>query len=166
MSADQNSLYVAAGVVVLYIAEKAWAVFSTGRKEAQSLDEMVDAKIKQALEEKAKSDHQLDEAKREIQDLRFEQMMADISRISESMAEIMRMLRESVATKQDILQMDARIDASEESHRDHYESFKKLREQVNASEARLRDEINALRLSCARYHRTGDTASAPKSVVV
>lgn len=163
MSPEQAAPY---GIVALLVMKEVWGIFSTGRKEAQSLDKMVDAKIKRALEEKAKSDHQLDEAKKEIQDLRFEQMMADISRISESMAEIMRMLRESVATKQDILQMDARMDASEESHRDHYDSFKKLREQANASEARLREEINALRLSCARYHRTGDTASVPKSVVV
>ena len=163
MSPEQAAPY---GIVALLVMKEVWGIFSTGRKEAQSLDKLVDAKILKAFEDKAKSDHQLDEAKREIQDLRFEQMMSDISRISESMAEIMRMLRESVATKQDILQMDARMDASEESHRDHYDSFKKLREQANASEARLREEINALRLSCARYHRTGETSGIPKSVVV
>ena len=162
MSPEQAAPY---GIVALLVMKEVWGIFSTGRKEAQSLDKLVDAKILKAFEDKAKSDHQLDEAKREIQDLRFEQMMSDISRISESMAEIMRMLRESVATKQDILQMDARMDASEESHRDHYDSFKKLREQANASEARLREEINALRLSCARYHRTGETSGVPKSVV-
>ena len=66
----------------------------------------------------------------------------------------MRMLSESVATKQDILQMDARMDASEESHRDHYESFKKLR-----------DEMGALRVNCAKYHRTGDTAGISREAV-
>ena len=151
MSPEQAAPY---GVVALFVLDKAWGIFSTGRKEAQSLDKLVDDKIAEAFKTKADSEHQISEAKQEVQDLKFARMMDDIARISDSMADILRMLRESVATKQDNLQMDARMDASEESHRDHYDSFKKLRE-----------EINAMRVSCARYHRTGDTAAVTRDVV-
>lgn len=142
------------GAIALVVLREAWGVFNTGRKEAQSLDRLVDDKIEKAFKSKAEVDHELSKAKQEAQDQKFARMMDDIARISDSMAEIMRMLRESVATKQDILQMDARMDASEESHRDHYESFKKLRE-----------EVGALRVNCAKYHRTGDTAGISREAV-
>lgn len=148
MSPEQAAPY---GIVALFVLKEVWGIFSTGRKEAQSLDKLVDDKIEKAFKDKAENSRELEKTKQEVQDQKFARMMDDIARISDSMAEIMRMLRESVATKQDILQMDARMDASEESHRDHYESFKKLRE-----------ELGTLRVACAKYHRTGDTAAVPR----
>ena len=151
---DNTPLYVGGSLTFLTSLKWVYDIFSTGRKEAQALEKLVDAKIEKAFKDKAEVDHELGKAKQEVQDQRFARMMDDIARISDLMQEMRMMLRESVATKQDILQMDARMDASEESHRDHYESFKKLRE-----------EVGVLRVSCAKHHRTGETSGFPGEAV-
>lgn len=141
MTAEQIGI----GLIVVSVLERIYTIFTSGQK----FDDRVQGQIEKAMtaEKKAKETEAI--LKQQLSDREFEFMAADIKRISDAISEIMRLLRESVATKQDILQMDARVDALEESNRDHYESFKKVRE-----------EIGQIRISCARYHRTPSDSSA------
>ena len=145
MTAEQGTIALAAAVVL----KEVYGFFTAGQK----FDDRVAKKIADALELEKKAKETEASLKKQLSDKEFEFMAADIKRISDAIAEIGRMLRESVATKQDILQIDARTDALEESNRDHYESFRKLRE-----------DLAALRVSCARHHGAGrDTAAMERT---
>lgn len=145
MTAEQGTIALAAVVVL----KEAYNFFTAGQK----FDDRVKKQINEVLELEKKAKETEASLKKQLSDKELEFMAADIKRISDAISEIGRMLRESVATKQDILQMDARMDAVEESNRDHYESFKKLRE-----------ELSSLRVSCARHHSTGrDTAALERA---
>jgi methyl-accepting chemotaxis protein len=135
-------------MVALFVIKEVYVAFTAGQK----FDDRIQKQIDKALgAEKLAKDREAN-LKEQLTEKQFSHMADDIRRISDSIAEIMRMLRESVATKQDILQMDARMDAVEESNRDHYDNFKKVRE-----------EIGQIRIGCARYHRTpGDSSSFPR----
>jgi methyl-accepting chemotaxis protein len=134
-------------LVVVVVIKEIYQLVTAGQK----FDDRIQSKIDAAITADKKAKEREAELKEQLTERQFSHMADDIRRISDSIAEIMRMLRESVATKQDILQMDARMDAVEESNRDHYDNFKKVRE-----------EIASLRVSCAKHHRTGDTSAFPR----
>lgn len=122
------------GLVALFVIKEVYGAFTAGQK----LDDRIEKKIQDA----AKSDKAAEELRQQLSDQSFEHMATDIKRISDSIAEIMRMLRESVATKQDILRHDARLDALEESNRGHYESFR-----------RVDRDVSAIRERCGSHHQ-------------
>ena len=140
MSPEQTTT-AAIGLVVVVVLEKVYSIFMAGQK----LDDRIQKKINDA----AAKDQEADDLRKELAQREFDHMATDIKRICESIAEIMRMLRESVATKQDILQLDARVDALEESNRAHYDSFR-----------RLDRELSQVRERCGSHHRKAGESSA------
>lgn len=86
--------------------------------------------------------------------LQFQHMAGDISKMNESISEILRMVRESIATKQDMVNFEFRISALEESNKDHYGSFREVR-----------DIISSLRQRCASHRKSEDTSTFPKDIL-
>lgn len=129
------------GIAGLLTLKEAYSFFTAGQK--------FDDRVKKHIADAAAMGDKAETLRKEMQQKDFDHMAGDIRRISESISEIMRMLRESVATKQDILQMDARVDALEESNRAHYESFR-----------RVDREISAVRERCGSHHRKPSDSSA------
>ena len=132
-----------AGVLTL---KEAYGFFTAGQK--------FDDRVKKHIAEDKANNVKADDLQRQMTQKEFEHMAGDIRRISDSIADILRMLRESVATKQDILQHDFRLDNLEESNREHYESFKAIRE-----------DFAALQVACAKLHRSGDTHGVKKESI-
>lgn len=138
MSPDQAAPY---GIVALFVIKEAYTFFTAGQK--------FDDRVKKHIADAALADKTADELRKEMAQKDFDHMAGDIKRISDAMSEIMRMLRESVATKQDILQLDARMDALEESNRAHYDAFR-----------RVDREISSVRERCGSHHRKPSDSSA------
>ena len=121
-----------------------YAIYRSGKTD--------DDRTRQIAGELLKSHTATTDAEKKVTDLQFAHMADNISQIRDSIAALLRKLEESVATKQDVLQLDSRLDALEESNRDHYDARRK-------TDA----EISSLRVSCARYHRTpSDSSEFPK----
>lgn len=133
-----------AAPLVISVGAAIYAIYRSGKTD--------DDRTRQIAGEMLKSHAATTDAEKKVTDLQFAHMADNISQIRDSIAALLRKLEESVATKQDVLQLDSRLDALEESNRDHYDARRKTAE-----------EINAIRVSCARYHRTtSDSSAFPK----
>lgn len=130
MTVEQVSPYIFSAV--LLAITKAYDIFTAGQR--------FDDRVKKHIADAAEARSEADDLRKEMAQKDFEHMASDIKRISESMTDILRMLRESVATKQDLLQLEARADSSEEAIRN-----------LNDEIRRLEREISKIRENCARH---------------
>ena len=130
-----------AAPVVISVGAAVYAIYRSGKTD--------DDRTRQIAGDLLKAHMATTEAEKKVTDLQFSHMADNISQIRDSIAALLRKLEESVATKQDVLQLDSRLDALEESNHAHYDSFR-----------RVDGEISHLKVSCARYHRTTSDSSA------
>lgn len=144
-----------AAPLVISIGGAIYAIYRSGKTDDDRTRQIAGEMLKShaATTDAEKKAHAATaDAEKKITDLQFAHMADNISQIRDSIATLLRKLEESVASKQDVLQLDSRLDALEESNRDHYEARRK-------TDA----EISSLRVSCARYHRTlSDSSAFPK----
>lgn len=130
MNVEQASPYIFSAV--LLGITKAYDIFTAGQR--------LDDRMKKHISDAAQSEKVADDLRKEMAQKDFEHMASDIKRISESITDILRMLRDSVATKQDLLQLDARMDSTEEAVRGLYEEIR-----------RVDRDISKIREGCARH---------------
>jgi hypothetical protein len=129
------------GVALIPLITSVYAIYRAG----QTNDDRTKILIKQDRD----ASELLRAAEKKLSDQQFVHMAEDIKRINDSIADILRLIRDAMTSKEETDNIKFRLISLESSSEAHY------------SDAReIRDLISKMRESCARHHRKSSDTTA------